>query len=177
MSDEQLQFTQEAQRTAEFSPDRRYRYSLTRRWDHGTDHIAPRPPLIIIGLNPSTADESRDDPTIRRCWNFALREGCGALIMLNLFGFRATNPAKLYEADDPVGPDNDSVVHRIVFQERQATIVAAWGAHADRVSPTRARYFAEHVPNLRCFGVTMYGAPRHPLYLAGDTPLVPYVVR
>lgn len=64
-------------RAAVFSPDRAHRYRLTREW------YSDRPPFVVIGLNPSTADESQDDPTIRRCLSFARREGCGSLVMVN----------------------------------------------------------------------------------------------
>lgn len=70
---------------AEFSPDRRYRYILTRRW-------SPAPMLGCIGLNPSTADELQDDPTVRRWMGFARRDGFGGIVVGNLFAFRATNP-------------------------------------------------------------------------------------
>lgn len=163
--------------SATFSSDRRYRYALTRRWDRGSPLIFPRRPMIVIGLNPSTADEHIDDPTIRRCINFAHRENCGALIMLNLFGLRATDPAALYDAGDPVGPENDAIITAVLKSELLAVVVAAWGAHAERVNPTRARYVAQAIPRLMCFGTTMYGQPRHPLYLKSDTPLEPYRVR
>jgi hypothetical protein len=66
--------------------------------------------MLIIGLNPSTADAISDDATIRRCVGLAKREGCGRLVMLNLFAFRATTPADMFAADDPVGPRNDRVI-------------------------------------------------------------------
>jgi hypothetical protein len=71
---------------AAFSEDRRHRYELWRIWDRKVRK------MVVIGLNPSTADETKNDPTIRRCINFAQRERCGGLVMLNLFGFRATDP-------------------------------------------------------------------------------------
>jgi hypothetical protein len=67
---------------ATLSACRTWRYALWRRWD------LSKPPFIVIGLNPSMADELQDDPTIRRCINFAKREGCGSYVMLNLFAFR-----------------------------------------------------------------------------------------
>ena len=176
---EQLDFAPHTrfESSATFSPDRRYRYALTRRWVRGTRNLAPPRSMIVVGLNPSTADEHIDDPTIRRCINFAHRERCGALIMLNVFGLRATDPAQLYDAGDPVGPDNDAVIDAVLKSEPHALIVAAWGAHAERVNPGRVRSVAYSIPRLMCFGVTMYGQPRHPLYLKSDTPLEPFKVR
>lgn len=85
------------QRDAHLSPCRRYRYALWRRWGDG-------PHAMFIGLNPSTADETADDPTIRRCIAFARAWGYGALCMANLFAYRATQPADMLAQDDPVGP-------------------------------------------------------------------------
>lgn len=58
---------------ATFSKDRLYRYQLWRIWDES------KPYMNVIGLNPSTADETKDDPTIRRCLGFAKAWGYGAL--------------------------------------------------------------------------------------------------
>src|SRR5262245_35048856 len=73
---------------AEFSDDRVYRWRLWRRWDHG-------PMLMVVGLNPSTADEHTDDPTVRRCIGYAKRWGYAGLRMLNVFPYRATDPREL----------------------------------------------------------------------------------
>ena len=147
--------------SAIFSPCRTWRYVLTRTWGDGDE-------AIFIGLNPSTADESKDDPTIRRCIGFAKRWGCGGLVMLNLFAFRATLPVDMYEADDPVGPDNDqwleSATHRRTF------VIAAWGNHGEYRG--RAAEVAGRIRGLRCLGVNANGSPRHPLYVPGDARLV-----
>ena len=90
---------------ARFSECRVWRYALWRTWDPA------RAPLVFVGLNPSTADETQDDPTIRRCLGFARDFGCGGLHMLNIFAFRATNPDELRRTDDPVGPDNEREFH------------------------------------------------------------------
>lgn len=83
------------------SEDRKYRYILSRTWDE------TKPTVLFIGLNPSTADENEDDPTIRRCIIFAKSWGYGGLIMANLFAFRTTNPQGLYSEKNPVGSEND----------------------------------------------------------------------
>lgn len=85
------------ERGASFSECGLYRYHLWRVWDH------TRPRMVIIGLNPSTADESLDDHTIRKCTTFAKRESCGALDMVNLFAFRATEPRVMLNDPAPIG--------------------------------------------------------------------------
>jgi len=92
--------TNEVVSGATFSTDRVYRYALWRVWD------AALPSFVVIGLNPSTADETENDPTIRRCIGFAKREGCGGLVMLNLFAVRATDPRVMMAHPEPIGPDN-----------------------------------------------------------------------
>jgi len=109
---------------ADLSPDGFYRYSLGRRWTPGEKL------LVVIGLNPSTADATQDDPTIRRCVGFAKRWGFGGLLMLNLFAYRATDPEELRGAIarglDPVGPLNDAKL--LGFTDGCPALVA-WGSH------------------------------------------------
>jgi hypothetical protein len=149
-----------------FSRDRGYRYLLTRRWGD------PAPWMTWIMLNPSTADASADDPTIRRCTAFARREGCGGMDVVNLFALRATDPAALSASDDPVGPDNDLFVAQHAAQATFA--VAAWGVHgALRGRGAHvARLLADAGVRLLCFGTTKGGDPRHPLYVRSEAPLV-----
>lgn len=144
-------------RTTILSPCRTYRYTLWR--DCGGmvgDGYA-----MFIGLNPSTADEVADDPTIRRCVAFAKSWGYGALCMTNLFAFRATAPGDMKSTADPVGPDNDQ--HLLRVARDAGVIVAAWGVngtHQGRDAAVRAL-----VPNLHCLKLTSAGHPGHPLYL------------
>lgn len=150
---------------ATFSDCRTWRYRLWRHWAEG-------PTFVVIGLNPSTADETQDDPTIRRCIGFAKREGCGRLEMLNLFGFRSPHPEDLYGVDDPVGPDNNDTIAQVC--QTATTIVAAWGA--EKIARPRASFvqsLLSHIgaPPVQCFGYTAGGSPRHPLYLRADTSL------
>jgi len=151
--------------SAVFSPCRTWRYVLRRRW-------AAEPALLVIGLNPSTADETVDDPTIRRCAGFARELGCGGLTMANLFAFRATDPAAMKAAPNPVGPDNDDWLEALAAEHEIR--VAAWGvhgAHLGRADDVVARGL---LGELRCWGTTATGQPRHPLYLPASTPLVPF---
>lgn len=149
-----------------FSEDRTYRYALTRRWGHGA-------PLVVIGLNPSTADELADDPTIRRCIGFARREGCCGLVMLNAFALRATDPRVMLAHPEPVGPSNDEIIRRHTVGVE--LVVFAWGAHGGHRG--RDRELQRLVPNGLCFGATKDGHPKHPLYLKSDTPLVRWTGR
>jgi hypothetical protein len=109
-------------RGAQFSGCRRWRYALVRRWSIDDNLIA------FIGLNPSTADEFTDDPTIRRCRCFARGWGYSGMVMLNLFGWRSTEPKGLLEADDPIGPANDEALLEWCRPMRQ--IICCWGSTA-----------------------------------------------
>ncbi len=145
-----------------YSPCACYRYGLTRRWAAG-------PELLFVMLNPSTATETANDPTIERCQRRALRLGFGALAVANLFAFRATQPAALKAAEDPVGPETDALL--TAWSVRAGITLAAWGVHGDLLG--RARQVASQLAgDVRHLGLTRDGHPRHPLYVAYDTPLV-----
>jgi len=153
-------------RSAAFDPTRTYRYVLERRWsDTG-------PAAVFIMLNPSTADAAADDPTIRRCLASARREKCAALRVVNLFAMRATDPAALHTHPDPVGPDNDSVLTWATGFDGPA--IAAWGAHGTLHGRTTAVIRLLQHRALLCLRMTQAGQPRHPLYVAGAAPLLPW---
>ena len=142
--------------SATFSPCRQYRYSLWRHWGDPAGGYA-----MFVGLNPSTADETMDDPTIRRCIGFAKDWGYAGLCMTNLFAFRATQPADMKAVADPIGPDNDQALLRMA--QGSGVIVAAWGvdgAHLGRGDVVRGM-----LPNLHFLKLTQAGHPSHPLYL------------
>ena len=155
--------------SARWSRCRRYRTALVRLWDPA----GPR--LAFIGLNPSTADDCFDDPTSRRCIGFARREGAGSLVLLNLYGLRATRPADLWASDAPVGPGTDRVMRAEL--RRCSQIVACWGAIPSsaqpRVDAVVARLKRTGLP-ICALGRTRGGHPRHPLYLRKDSPLSPW---
>jgi hypothetical protein len=150
--------------SAIFSPDRAYRYALTRTWGE-------RAPAVFVLLNPSTADAFRSDPTVTRCARFARREQCGGLVVVNLFALRSTDPRVLRRHPDPAGPDNDR--HILEYCRPGRLVIAGWGAHGrlrDRDRAVLALLSAARV-DLRCLGTTAGGSPRHPLYLSRDTRL------
>jgi hypothetical protein len=154
--------------TADFSPCRTYRYSLTRRWGEG-------PAMLVVGLNPSTADETLDDQTIRKCVGYARREGLAALTMTNLFAYRATNPDVMKVAADPIGPANDATLERLAGDPAHQLVVAAWGvhgAHMGRAADVLARGLLG--PRIHALRVTKDGYPWHPLYLPASAPLRRY---
>jgi hypothetical protein len=152
----------EIRRETLFSPCRTYRYSLWREWD-----MFNRMFVVFIGLNPSTADESKDDPTIRRCIGFAKEWGFGALCMLNLFAFRATDPKDMMSAGDPIGPENDGILRSICRESGK--IIAAWGVHGSFLG--RDKEVSKLIPMMWCLGTTKDGFPRHPLYVKKDQKL------
>jgi hypothetical protein len=147
---------------AVFSPDRCYRYTLTRVWDPAGKK------LVFIGLNPSTADEHRLDPTLRRCLRFGYDWGYGRFDMLNLFAFRATDPRAMKAAAEPIGPDNNA--HIKLVCARADLVVACWGTHGSfkrRDRAVKAMLEAEGI-KLHYISLSRDGHPKHPLYLSSE---------
>lgn len=144
-----------------------YRYQLARP---AHDQLATRGPALFIMLNPSTADAALDDPTIRRCRGFAKAWDCAGIVVANLYALRSTNPAMLWNHPDPVGPENDAMLAKLIREHE--TVVCAWGANArpDRVAVVRSMFHRQSAPV--CLGMTKHFAPRHPLYVRGDQALV-----
>ena len=137
------------------SEDRIYRYALWRIWDN------TQPNVMFIGLNPSTADETEDDPTIRRCIGFAKSWGYGGLIMANIFAYRATEPEIIKSAKDPIGPENDKWLLKLI--QEAPLVIGAWGNHGKFKG--RGRAVMDSIPNLYCLKMNGTGHPAHPLYL------------
>jgi hypothetical protein len=143
---------------ATFSHDRKYRYKLWRQWDVSKQTIA------FICLNPSTANETDNDPTVWCCVNFARDWGFGTLHIGNLFAVCSADPRRLYEDDDPIGPENDDALFDMAATAKK--VVVAWGNHG--VACGRGRQVMELLRckgHLYCFGLNKTGEPRHPLYL------------
>lgn len=156
-------------KAAEISPDGMYRYRLLRTWD---DTL---PSLTWVMLNPSTADASVDDPTIRRCVGYAKREGFGGIKVVNLFAYRATRPQDMLAAPDPIGDRNDAALTLTLRASSfsQLPVIVAWGANAPTWRVEQFREMAARprpLPTFLCLGVTKAGQPRHPLMVRADQP-------
>lgn len=150
---------------ATFSEDRRFRYTLTRQWDESLPSVA------FICLNPSTADQENDDPTIRRCIGFAKSWGKGGLLILNLYAYRATIPADMWRAQkrgiDIIGGSRNWVsALQDYFADAGCDLaIAAWGTGKQRGRGTEV---ARHWPGLMCLAHCADKMPKHPLYLKAD---------
>ena len=144
---------------AVYSPCTQYRYLLTREW-------APqRGRALFVMLNPSTATEVQNDPTVERCERRARALGFGAFRVCNIFAFRATDPRVMRAAADPVGPSNDAAIAESApWADR---IICAWGTHGaylDRGAQVETLLRATGQP-LWHLGLSKQGHPKHPLYI------------
>ena len=155
------------QSEALYSDCQTYRYALTRVWQ------AERPRLLWIMLNPSTATEIANDPTIHRCQLRADVMGYGAIRIVNLFAFRATSPADLKRAADPTGPDNAQVLNTALRWADD--ILPAWGVHGafQNAGPALMTNLRRRRKPVLHLGLTKDGHPRHPLYVAYKTTPTP----
>lgn len=154
------------ERDAVISECGRYRYLLRRTWDYA------KPRALIVMLNPSTADAEVDDPTIRSCIRLTRGIGYGSFEVVNLYGLRATDPAELDNADDPIGPRNMDTIEGAVM--RCDVAICAWGAHhmaARDQSINVKNAIRSRRPAIYCLGKTKAGYPKHPLYIKSGTPI------
>lgn len=154
-------------RSATISDCGKYRYVLERSW-------GPQDAVILfIGLNPSTADDSKDDPTVRRCVGFARALGFDRLLIGNLFAARSPSPGVLSNLIDPVGPENDAWL--IKLQDRARRVVVAWG-NGGRLRGRSAQVL-RLIRYPYCFGKTQVGEPLHPLYLSRKSGIKPFLTK
>jgi hypothetical protein len=140
-----------------------YRYVLTRIWN------ASLPLCVWVMLNPSKADRRVDDATIKKCMRFARKWGYGGVLVLNLYGLRATDRRELWRVDDPIGPENDK---HLLGIDARLMVVCAWGADGRRGDEVLAALIARGVTPY-CLATTKAGAPTHPLYLKESLTPVP----
>jgi hypothetical protein len=154
-------------RDAVISECGRYRYLLRRAWDH------EKPRALVVMLNPSTADATVDDPTIRSVTRL-LQPDWGSFEVANLFAWRARDPRELWKAKDPVGPQNAQSIASAM--RRCEVVICAWGAHPAAIAKAEPFIRAIKTFNLPicCLGKTQSGAPRHPLYIKTGTSLQVY---
>jgi len=145
-----------------------YRYLLERRWTEG-------PICVFIGLNPSTATADNDDATVRKCMALGRTWGFSGVTIANLFAARCRYPQILSTHRDPVGPENDRFLLPTI--KRAHIVVAMWGNRGLKPYSLAMRR-DQHILSLRadwqCVGITKYGAPRHPLYVAKSSILMSF---
>ena len=165
-SGETVALLRHVEKSAVLSDDGLYRYELTRTWE---DWDGPR--LCWVMLNPSTADAEVDDPTIRRCMAFSKAWGYHSLVVVNLFGLRATDPKALVTPPcNPVGPENDLHIELAVLGS--SGVIAAWGTKGvirERNHAVTRLLTVKMREDVNCLAVTKDGHPKHPLYVKGDT--------
>ncbi len=149
----------DAASVAVYSDCERYRYSLTRVWEPEGQRA------LFIMLNPSTATEVQNDPTVERCERRARTLGFGAFRVLNIFAWRATDPRNMRRAEDPVGPGNDAaILESLDWADR---IICAWGTHGEHLGrgPEVAALLRAAGRPLYHLGLSKAGHPKHPLYI------------
>lgn len=153
-----------------FDINSKYRYSLWRAWS------AHHPRIVFILLNPSTANEHKNDPTIRRCMGFARAWNYGSMEVVNLFAYRATDYRELFKVENPIGAENNRFLMQAV--ERCSTVVFGWGNRGTLLGRDRqVMSLLADRNDVYCLGITKDGQPRHPLYVKWDTSLVPFCAK
>jgi|TARA_Y100000310_G_scaffold92194_1_gene89797 hypothetical protein len=174
---------------ATFSDDMKYRYRLWRHWDDGL--LA----LMFLLLNPSTADEFENDPTVTRCMERAKRMGFGGVEICNLYAYRATDPKELYGPPDaaalalddaaindfdPIGEDNPTEIYAAVGVS--GAVICGWGVHGEKIAPPWPAMVLQGLAlqlegwekPLLHLGLNDDGSPKHPLYIGYDVPVEPF---
>lgn len=163
-----------ARRSVQFSMDRKDRFSLQIDWDHRS------PWLVVIGMNPSIADEYRNDPTVERCLRRAKHLGFGSLVMLNASPVVSTDPKGLRDIDPDTQLNRKVISFHIkwaAYSDRDR-ILCAWGSNPD-IEKTGVPEFIraeakKYGVKLYCLGTNKDGSPKHPLYQPYSAPLIPW---
>ena len=148
------------QKASQLSPCRTYRYRLDRTWDRA------KPSVLFVLFNPSTADESLDDPTLRRCIGFAQKWGYGGLCVINLYSLRTPNPKELLAHPAPKGPAQMRFFQEAL--EEHQDVVCAWGLQGGPIS----HHFSPGTHRIFHLGLNRDGSPKHPLYLPASSDLL-----
>lgn len=152
------------EKDAELSSCRKYRYALWRTWDEDKMKV------MFIGLNPSTANEFKDDPTVTRCISYAKQWGYGGIIMGNIFAYRTSSTDEMKRAEDPIGRENDAWLNRL--SEQADIIVAMWGNLGD--FRNRSAEVCDMFPDLMCFSINATDQPHHTRGLPDGITPIPY---
>lgn len=148
----------------------KYRYSLERCWGSDISNV-----VNFILLNPSTADATRDDPTVKACIAFAKGWGFDALIITNLFAYRVTQPSEMKVCNDPYGSENEAYLKQIAKKSKK--VVIAWGNHGSHCDRDKeVLKMLSPIQKLYCLGITKIGHPKHPLYVSRDTEPIVYPI-
>jgi len=152
---------------AVFSSCRRYRYALER-----ADWLTGKGTVLFVMLNPSTATETANDPTVTRCIKYAQRWNFNRLLVANIYAYRSTDPKGLLESADPVGPENNKWIAKLADQADK--IICAWGAHPSvRARAPKVLEILRDRGEPFALQLTASGFPQHPLYVKGDVEPVP----
>ena len=154
---------------ATYSDCENYRYELTRVWNADTSRI------MFVMLNPSTATEMKNDPTVARCETRARSLGFGAFRVCNIFALRSTNPGELYQSEFPIGEENNKAIKRGSYWADK--VVCAWGNHGKLLNRGQEAELLLRKTGNQLFhlGMTKKYFPRHPLYLPHAQPLIPWL--
>ena len=153
-----------------FSECKQHRFVLWRYWKPG------KPFILFIGLNPSRGNEFYNDPTIKRCISFAKKFGYGGLLFGNLFSLRAPIPESV-KVDTNFANHPMNYTHLIRMLDLATTVVPCWGSW-DFIGPNEAMVTSlirASGKDVMCFGLNKDGRPKHPLYLKGDSQLIPFI--
>ncbi len=153
-------------RGAIFSGDRKYRYRLWRVLD-----TKNRKTLVFIMLNPSTADENKDDPTVRKCVGFAKKWGYSRVEIVNVNPFVTSSPKELMKSKDISGNPKDTIENFIGVNVKANCVVCAWGRYGNYF-PRLIETVALHFPTLKALRINKDGSPAHPLYIPYTVKLV-----
>ena len=153
-----------------FSPDRNHRYTLIHRWD---ELLNPNHGIAWICLNPSTADENQLDPTLRRIRDFSAMWGYSFFVMMNLFAWRATQPADMKRTTDPIGPDNDRLIAH--WSKKVDRVMLGWGEHGAHLGRDQQVLAYLDRSKTFCLERNASGQPKHPLYVSKKNKPVLYV--
>jgi len=140
-----------------------FRYSLHRIWDY------EKPLVMFVGLNPSTANENDDDPTIRRVRRFASDWGFGGFYMVNCFPMVTPKPEELQTVNFDI-----NLMKVKSVSEKCSEVIFTWGNFKEVPEHSADEIMAGMFPNAKCLGKNANGSPKHPLYLKADTIRIPY---
>jgi hypothetical protein len=156
------------QKGAVLDQTREYRYLLKRQWGGNDENF-----VNFVLLNPSTADQDKDDPTVKACMKFAKNWGYDGMWVTNLFALRATDPKKLKIVEDPVGKDNDSYLEQ--YARKGAIVVLAWGGAGNFLNRgEEVIKLLSKIKPLHCIKNLKSGAPQHPLYINQDSKFIKF---